>query len=468
MSNLSADIILKTACSQNLIGATDNLQKANNNEIVFYKINSDEKSQKLFKERLAISKAEIIVVNCKVEIENNSKVVLVTSDEHFLECQKQICDKFYPVRDGLKFIAITGTNGKTTTTHLSLVLAKKLQRQALGIGTLGLSNSEGLLESEFSTTTPSYLQLRRAIYKYQDKYDLIFMEISSHALKQERVYKINFDCAAWTNFTQDHLDYHQTMEDYFESKCLLVKKYLKSNAPLFLPTSQSLLFNKIKNAVPEKSAIKQTLILPAGWLKERPAFFQNAYNVENLELAYSLVAFLLGKTQKDFENIHINELSGPEGRFSTILRGDKMIVVDYAHTPDAILNVAESVHKNFQGRPLSILFGCGGNRDKLKRPKMLEAARVYPEKVYVTSDNPRFEDPEQIIKDIVQGTNSKNVIIESDRKTAIHIALREMVENEILLILGKGHEKYQEIKGEKLYFSDFDIVNEYFKTKDSI
>ncbi len=465
MSNITPGPLLKLILSKGILGATDNLQDATRNEVVFYKLNENEKTKKLFEERLEKSQSCLVVINKKISSHYSNKEILVASEDEFLECQKIVCDQVYPLKKNLKLVAITGTNGKTTTTHLSVVLADKFHCKALGIGTLGLTKASGAIACEFSTTTPSYLQLRRILAKFQDEIDVIFMEVSSHALEQERVYKIQFDCGVWTNFTQDHLDYHLTIEDYFKSKCLLITKHLKLNAPFFIPTDQSELKRKIEETIMTKKEISLARKTPENWSLNRPIFFQNSYNMANLELAFSLNFYLLNKSEDEFAKINLETLSAPEGRFYTITNKDQLIVIDYAHTPDAILNVAGSVAQNFSGRPLSILFGCGGNRDKSKRPKMAEAALLYSKKIYITSDNPRFEDPKEIINDVVAKKNPKQFIVEVDRKVAILQALERMDSNEILLILGKGHEKYQEINGTKTYFSDFDIVRDFFKSK---
>lgn len=444
-------------------GATDNLQGADPHYLVFYKLGLEQKEMALFEERLTKSEAPIVVTTQDLpELFNRfKKHFIVLSGSDFLLYQKKICDFFYPINKEkkIKMVGITGTNGKTTTTHLCLEISEKLQHKALGIGTLGLTTVQGVKDSEFSTTTPSYLQLRKIIFLYQNEFDVIFMEVSSHALKQQRVFDIKFDVLAWSNFTQDHLDYHQTMDDYFESKKLLFMKHRKDSAILFLPSSQNLLKKKLE----DKDFIRLCDPLPSFWMNNLPVFFQNKFNQDNLELASSLNMFLWEKDQSSLARIQLSELGTPSGRFSTFIHGNKMVVVDYAHTPDAILNVVKGVSDNFKGRSISVLFGCGGNRDKSKRPLMLEAAKKYSQSIYITSDNPRFENPEDIINDILTNYKDHRFQVEIDRKVAILKALNALGENDVLLILGKGHETYQEIKGKKEYFSDQEIVKEYFK-----
>ncbi|MBY0416067.1 MAG: hypothetical protein K2Q18_17985, partial [Bdellovibrionales bacterium] len=194
-------------------------------------------------------------------------------------------------------------------------------------------------------------------------------------------------------------------------------------------------------------------------LMERPLFYHSAYNESNTEVALQLNAELWGENK--INGIKLKDIKTPLGRFSVIELGDdSMAIVDYAHTPDALVNIGSAIKKAFPSHFLTVIFGCGGNRDKTKRPLMGKAVQGFADKIIVTSDNPRDEAPEDIVMDIITGlTKSYEAVI--DRKNAIEYALDEMQEKEIILIAGKGHEEYQEIKGVKHPFSDFKIVQNY-------
>ena len=441
---------------------TTNLQNSKVNDIVFYQINSkDEKSIASFNKRLIGSNPGLLVLNHGAEFIKNDNCVFVDQDK-FLNIEKILLDEFYPNKNIMKLVGVTGTNGKTTTVNLAMQIASMAGHPAISLGTIGIQDVNGALIEDLESTTPSYVELRKIIHKFQDKYEVCFLEVSSHALIQNRLYDILLDAAAWTSFSQDHLDYHRTMEEYFEAKLLIEKKYLKESQSLLIPAMEKVLYEEIlKKAPNSKIKISKTLDERNNGktLEERPLFYHSTYNQSNAELALQLNVDLFG--EDILQNIQLKNIKTPLGRFSIIeLENDNMAIVDYAHTPDALLNIGSAIKSAFPLHSLTVVFGCGGNRDKTKRPMMGKAVSEFADKIVVTSDNPRDESPEDIIIDILAGIkNGYEAVI--DRKKAIHAALENIGKKEIILIAGKGHEEYQEIKGVKYPFSDFNIVTNF-------
>jgi len=437
---------------------TTNLQKATKNDVVFYKLLNNEKAKENFNSRLSKVNPGLIILNTGAEFIKNDNVVFVEEDQ-FLLIQKTLCDIFYPNKNNLKLVGVTGTNGKTTTVNLAMQLSTHLNHPAVSVGTIGVFDINGQIGEDLESTTPSYVDIRKLIFNLQDKYHAMFMEVSSHALDQNRLYDLRLDQAAWTSFSQDHLDYHKSMDGYFQSKLKIERKYLKETAKLLLPKAESEMNQKIQANSPNTRFRIVSSLNDLG-IKDYPLFYHSSYNQSNAELAIALNEELWETSLKGFD---LNKMQTPKGRFSVIEIGESsMAIIDYAHTPDALLNIGKAIKEAFPKHKLIVVFGCGGNRDKTKRPLMGKAVSSFADKMMVTSDNPRDEAPEDIIVDIIPGiTIDYEAMV--DRKKAIVTCLDDMEEGEILLIAGKGHEEYQEIKGVKHPFSDFYIVLEYKK-----
>jgi UDP-N-acetylmuramoyl-L-alanyl-D-glutamate--2,6-diaminopimelate ligase len=441
---------------------TTNLQKGQPQDVVFYNINSkDEKAVENFSKRSLGTNPGLLILNHGAEFIKNNNCLFVES-EHFLKIQKLILDEMFPNKNSLKIVGVTGTNGKTTTVNLSMQIASMSGHPAISIGTIGVQDVNGPLLEDIDATTPSYVELRKIIHQFQDKYEVCFLEVSSHALVQNRLFDILLDGAAWTSFSQDHLDYHRTMEEYFEAKLLIEKKYLKEHLSLLVPALEKDLFSAILKQAPNtKIKISKSLDQRGlgKTLEERPLFYHSSYNQSNVELALQINEDLFG--EEKLQNIQLKNIKTPLGRFSIIeLGNENMAIVDYAHTPDALINIGTAIKSAFPSHSLTVVFGCGGNRDKTKRPIMGKAVSEFADKIIVTSDNPRDESPEDIIIDILAGIKSGYEAV-IDRKKAIEAALVNLGCKEVILIAGKGHEEYQEIKGVKHPFSDFNIVKNF-------
>lgn len=392
------------------------------------------------------------------------------------ECAKRVYKNPF---ENLKVHAITGTNGKTTTVFLMReILAAAGSKVAL-LSTV--CNRIGNKEVPATLTTPGLLDLYAFAFEAVENgvTDLV-MEASSHALFQGRMEGVQFASALFSNLTQDHLDYHQNMENYFQAKKLLFEKYLASDGFAVLNIDDSygerlsteISSNKI--LVSRKclgNASVYPLIAPVldenGMALQLNGFSEETFktslcgefNVDNVMLVLAW-AKGLGISEKAMQKA-LKEVKVP-GRFEKVIsENSKHVIVDYAHTPDALQRVLETARSLCSGK-LIVVFGCGGNRDALKRPLMGKVAEQFADKVFVTTDNPRTEKPEDIIQDIVSGMQG-DFSVEVDRTQAIQKAISFMQKNDWLVVAGKGHEKYQIIGTEKFHFDD---AEEILKTMD--
>jgi UDP-N-acetylmuramoyl-L-alanyl-D-glutamate--2,6-diaminopimelate ligase len=420
-------------------------QDSTKDSILFYKILPDENSQNTFTERIDKAQFAWLVVNTDHPSRPmNSSVIPETE---WPRIQKEILDELYPM-PSIKLIAITGTNGKTTTADLVLQLGHLIGKEGLSIGTLGVREYYKTIV-DFGLTSPSYIDLRKFLNLYGKDKAFCVLEASSHALTQGRLYGLKFDMGAWLSFSQDHLDYHKTMEEYFAAKILLFD-YLKEGAKVFVPSEQNELYSKIHH-VTKKVARSQTIDQPL------PIFFSTTFNRNNLEVALDIIKSSFGLT----DTIDFNQIIPPDGRFFIRPYKSNYIVVDFAHTPDALENICRGIKEAFPLHKLKVLFGCGGDRDRTKRPIMGKIAETFGSEIYLTSDNPRSENPDQIIEDIFKGMNSVHIQKIVDRREAVRIAFSELKDNEILLLAGKGHEDYILINGVKNPYSDIGEVEAF-------
>lgn len=416
--------------------------------IVFYKINEGKEAE--FIEKIKNADYGMVVINKDIKDKQKIKNLIIVKADEWLETQKVVLDHFYPMQiQNTKMVGITGTNGKTTTTDLTSQMAWQNGFKTLTIGTLGIRKNGKEITGE-GLTTPNYIDLRKILHQHAQDVDLVVMEVSSHALVQERIYKMKFDAAAWISFSQDHLDFHQNLEDYFRAKCLLIEKYLKPGAFLFVPAYEEELYFRLRHY----SQVLKSRALIERKLRTLPLFFSSQFNKNNLEVAWTINEFMWRK-QIIFD---FKQFKMTDGRFSIHQFEGKTIIIDFAHTPDALLNICTSTRSAFPEAKLNLVFGCGGDRDKTKRPLMGKVAETEADFVYVTSDNPRFEKPQDIISDIMVGMSGSNHQIVVDRTEAISKAFKEMKAGEVLIIAGKGHENYQIINGVKHEYTDYRVL----------
>lgn len=423
------------------------VQDSSEESILFYHFRNKSNDELIqFETRIKNSSFKLCFTNYeKAEMADN---IIALNDNDLIEVKNYLLDVFYPIKDDLVFLGVTGTNGKTTVVDLLRQMAIQTGINILSVGTLGVFYNEEKIK-DFALTTPDYIDLRKLIHTYQDKTTVLAMELSSIALVQKRIGTLLFDKIAWTNFSQDHLDYHKSMDNYFKAK-MLIFDCLRDFGMVCIPACQKELVAKIKR--------RDKVILTSSEIEVENLFFKLEHNKQNLSLAMELYSSI-----GSIDKLNLEKLKAPLGRANTYRFKEGLIVIDFAHTPDGIESITKAIKENFKDRKLTTLFGCGGDRDKTKRPLMAKAAEKYSDRVIVTSDNPRFEDPKKIISDICNGLRNEAQIIES-RKDAIEVAI-EKLEGNILLIAGKGHEPYLDIKGEKKPYSDLLWVEELINAK---
>ena len=372
-----------------------------------------------------------------------------------------------------KFIGITGTNGKTTTAYLTSQLLTYLGVPNSYIGTIGYFIN-GEKEGTLSNTTPDILTLYNLIIDSINKGSkAIVMEVSSHALEENRINGIDFDVAAFTNLTEDHLDFHKTMEEYLNSK-LKILNHLKSDSKMIVNADDvsSKFFTKGETYKVGIRGDYKILDYKFNNMNSNIKFEydNNLYEVKtNLLGEFNVYNFLMSlaiinKLGIPIERIiHVSDkVYAPMGRNQIIDVNGAKAVIDYAHTPDAVSKIIKTAREYTKGKVITII-GCGGNRDKTKRPIMGNIATTNSDYVIFTDDNPRCEKEEDIINDILKGVHKNNYEVIISRSEAIHKGLSLLEDGDTLLILGKGHENYQIFGTKKTYFSDLDEVNNFKK-----
>jgi UDP-N-acetylmuramoyl-L-alanyl-D-glutamate--2,6-diaminopimelate ligase len=378
----------------------------------------------------------------------------------------------------LKLIGVTGTNGKTTVATLL-----KNFFSELGYKSALLSTIQNVIHNEVlpsTHTTPDPISLNALLAKMVESgCEYCFMEVSSHAIDQNRIGGLVFNGGIFTNITHDHLDYHITFENYLYAKkkffdnlpaeaFALTNKDDKNGLVMLQNTKASKYTYSLKSIADFKGKIIESDLTGlnfeidgvAAWYALSGDF--NAYNL----LAVYATAFILDIPKEEIIKI-LTKIRGAKGRFE-VVRSDSGVIgiIDYAHTPDALKNVLETINKaRTKNESLITIIGCGGDRDKLKRPMMGEISSELSDSVILTSDNPRSEDPEQILQEMklgVKANNLKKVLKISNREDAIEVAVSRAKKGDIILIAGKGHENYQEINGVKSHFDDFEKLKNAF------
>ncbi len=378
-------------------------------------------------------------------------------------------------------VAVTGTNGKTTVSQLVAQLCQSSGVSSAIMGTAGNGRLGQLVQS--ANTTGDVLMVHEFLYQMaKEGVQMVALEASSHGLDQYRLQGVPVVVAIYTNLSHDHLDYHRSMDDYRDAKAKLFDQALfptlqygiinaDAEYQLFNDTKQYPVYRySQKDSTAEYFAkmVKPSLdgvIIDANTVHGEMTVHSpllGLFNVDNL-LA-SMAAFLaLYPQQADSLPTLITRLQGARGRMQRATSKTGSFIVDYAHTPDALVQVLSSLRKHCDGKLIAV-FGCGGDRDRTKRPLMTRAGLDYADHVILTADNPRSEDPNAILKDMQQGLSCEDhykITIEADRKKAIELAVRTACANDIVVIAGKGHETYQEIKGVRHDFDDLAILDEF-------
>ncbi|WP_286231413.1 UDP-N-acetylmuramoyl-L-alanyl-D-glutamate--2,6-diaminopimelate ligase [Neobacillus mesonae] len=378
-----------------------------------------------------------------------------------------LADAFYgqPTQQ-LRLIGITGTNGKTTTSHLiEKILADSGQKTGL-IGTMYTKIGDKTIETK--NTTPESLTLQKTFHQMvEEGVETAVMEVSSHALDLGRVHGCDYDVAVFTNLTQDHLDYHKTMEEYKRAKSLLFSQLGNSYevgrpkfAILNADDAASTMFKRSTAAhvytygIEEKADLQAVNIqMTSSGTSFDLVIGQEQYCVE-LQLIgkFSIYNVLAALSAAVVSGVPIHEaitsieaVKGVAGRFELVNAGQNFtVIVDYAHTPDSLENVLKTI-QHFANKKVFVVVGCGGDRDRTKRPLMAQIACRYASNPIFTSDNPRSEEPMAILKEMEAGVQGEDYIVIEDRKEAIHTAIKQAEAGDVVLIAGKGHETYQQI-----------------------
>ncbi len=394
---------------------------------------------------------------------------LITADTR--RALAELSFEFYGTQyNNFDLCGITGTNGKTTMTHLLYQLCEADQKVPALVGTLGIKTPFKHIAGE--RTTPESSDLAKLFYDLDKKMiDSLFMEVSSHALALKRVHHLRFEAAAFTNLTQDHLDFHENMEDYFKAKSQLfyhlnpgAKSIINIDDPYGKRLYNSLEIAKVSYAVDNNEAdyhykelqlgvkgIQGVLVTPEGHIKINAPLL-GKFNAENISGAIAIYRSMYPNSALKMDEFHFKSVPG---RMETIMTSKATAVVDYAHTPDAMEKALKAASKIEDRKNIICVFGCGGDRDKDKRSKMGAIAEKYSNTIIITNDNPRNEDPQSIADEILTGINDKqDVRICLDRAKAIKEAWMSSKVGDILMVLGKGAETYMEIKGQRLHFDD--------------
>jgi len=401
----------------------------------------------------------------------NVETIVVPDTKEYL--QKYIVDNYKDIVNKLDIIGVTGTNGKTTTCFLTYQMLNKLGIKTAYIGTIGFYVENEVYE--LPNTTPEITEIYSMLTTALEKgCKAVVMEVSSHALSFKRVEGLSFTIEAFTNLTEDHLDYHKTMENYLKAK-LLILDYLKDTGTIIVNNDdeygkyfkkknyKTIGFTKSDYEVISYESTDSGTIINFKYHEKNLSVTTNLrgkFNVYNYMTALAIINTYGIDIQKIFDIT--KDVFPPKGRCEQIKVRDAEAVIDYAHTPDAVEKIINSFLENKKGKIITIV-GCGGDRDPKKRPIMGNVATQKSDYVIFTNDNPRTEEPKIIMDNIISGVHKTNYEIIFDRKEAINKGLEMLNKNDTLLILGKGHEDYQIIGHEKHHLDDKEIVLDYLK-----
>ena len=418
----------------------------------------------------------ILCEELPTELNPEVTYIQVTSTE---DTVGKVATSFYgdPSRK-VKLIGVTGTNGKTTIATLLYNMFRKMGHKCGLLSTVCNYIEDEVLPT--SHTTPDAIELNQLLARMvEEGCEYVFMECSSHAIAQKRIGGLKFTGGIFTNLTRDHLDYHKTFENYRDAKKAFFDMLPKSAFAIINIDDKNGMFMVQNTKATVKTYSTHTLAdFKARLLEchfegmyleingqEVGVQFIGKFNVSNLLAVYG-TAIMLGKKPEDVLVV-MSTLHSVNGRLEPVRSPQGVTaIVDYAHTPDALENVLNAIHEVLNGKGQIItVCGAGGNRDKGKRPIMAQEAVKQSDKVIITSDNPRFEEPQDIINDMLAGLNAqqmKKVISIIDRKEAIRTACMMAMKGDVILVAGKGHEDYQEIKGVKHHFDDKEVLRDIF------
>ncbi len=448
-----------------------NSKKVNKNDI-FFAIEGSKQSGSLYSSEALSKGAYKVVTSKKIR---NKNYLIVKNVKKFLA---EACSVKYKEKPK-NIIAVTGTNGKSSVANFYFQILKNLKINSAAIGTLGIFYKNKV--KRINLTTPDIITIHKELnFLKKKKIDNVCLEASSHGLHQNRLDGINFTAGIFTNFTQDHLDYHKNLKNYLQAKLYLFSSLLKKNSFAIVDTDIpefpiiSKICKKRKIKILSFGSRGNTIKLISHYYFGKKQiikinFLNKIYNIK-LDLigdfqiknlfAAILASYLSVKNPDQIINV-LSKIRSATGRMQYVGNKKKSaVVVDYAHTPDALKKSLQTLAKQFN-KKVDVVFGCGGDRDKGKRYKMGKIANQFASKIYLTNDNPRSENPASIAKQIKKGCSRAKIIL--DRKIAIKTAINNLNTESNLLIAGKGHENYQIINNQKKYFSDQKVSKLFLK-----
>jgi len=426
----------------------------------------------------AIQKGARTIIS-SLEYEGFKKDVLYIKSLNVRKSLSRVSYAIYKNRPK-NIIAVTGTNGKSSIVDFYFQILKLNKRKVASIGTLGVKKINYV--KSVSNTTIDPIKLSKILNQLKkENINNVILEASSHGLKQNRLDGLKFKTAIFTNLSHDHLDYHKTFNDYLKSKLYLFKKLLEKNANI-ITDAEIHEYKKIKDIASKGKFNIETISNNEGNLKIISHEYVNdkqiikiKYNKKTYKFETKLIgriqiknilmaALVAAKSKLSFKKIidSINNIKAVNGRLEQIgiIKNNSKVILDYAHTPEALKASLKSLKDQFKNRKITIVFGCGGNRDKTKRPMMGKIANEYCDRIFLTDDNPRYENPKEIRASIKKYIDNSKIYETSDRANAIKKAILSLKTGDILIVAGKGHEKTQEYKNKKKLFSDREeIIN---------
>jgi len=429
--------------------------------------------------------AKIIVTEKKVDGLKNG--ILFIQTKNVRKLLAEISFKIYK-KIPKNIIAVTGTNGKSSVSDFYYQILDLNNKKVASIGTLGVKSKN--LKMNLSNTTIDPVKLSKILSALKkQRVDHVIMEASSHGLKQNRLDGLFFNSGIFTNLSQDHLDYHKNLKEYLKAKLYLFENLIKKRGNI-ISDEKIFEFKKLKKIASNKNLKLYSFIDKKNNFQYLSHEFKGESQILEVKydnLIHKIQINLIGKIQlknilmaiiaAEKSNIDIKEIfkvlpniKSVKGRFEKIgkIKNRSKVILDYAHTPDALKTCLVNLNEQFPDQKISLLFGCGGNRDQSKRAKMGKVADIFADKIYLTDDNPRFENPNKIRKDIKKGLKKQEIYEIPNRAKAISEAINQLKTGEILLVAGKGHEKTQDLGARKIFFSDKKVILNAIKKKNLI
>ena len=425
--------------------------------------------------------AKIIVSNLKLQGFNKNKILFIHNNNP-RKLLSHVSSEIYKLKPN-NIIAVTGTNGKTSVANFYRQILTLNNKNVASIGTLGVLSKKFNLKTNNTTIDP--VSIHKILQKLKKlKIENVIIEASSHGLKQQRLNNIKFKTALFTNLSRDHLDYHKTIVDYLNSKLILFNELVnfKGNIIFDEKIDQS---KKLKIISKKRKLQKYTIGLPKSFVKitniqkigshnkidciidkKNYSFKTSLFGkIQIKNLIFAIIAAYLSKLSIDKILQSVHKIKPVKGRFEKIgnLKNNSKVVLDYAHTPNALKTAILDIKDEFPLSKISLVFGCGGNRDKNKRSIMGSIAKKYCDFIYLTDDNPRTENPELIRHQIKKGLNNQKYLEIPSRSKAIYLAVKNLKSGDVLIVAGKGHENYQEFKKKKFFSDKLEILKSIYK-----